>query len=34
MGDFPIAMKLAVWGIIGLTILYSLWGIYQSLTRV
>lgn len=34
MGDFPIAMKLAVWGTIGLTILYSLWGIYQSLTRV
>ena len=34
MSDFPIAMKVAVWGIIGLTVVYSLWGIYQSLTRV
>ena len=34
MSDFPIVMKLAVWGIIGLTILYSLWSIFQSFTRV
>lgn len=33
MGDFPIAMKLVVWGILGLTVVYSLWGIYQSLAR-
>jgi hypothetical protein len=31
MSDFPIGMKLAVWGIIGLTVLYTLWSIFQSL---
>ncbi len=34
MGDLPIAMKLAIWGILALTVVYSLWGIYQSLSRV
>lgn len=32
MSDFPIGMKLAVWGIIGLTVLYTLWSIFQSIT--
>ncbi len=34
MADFPIAMKLVIWGILGLTVLYSVWSIYQSFTRV
>jgi len=34
MGDVPIGMKLVVWGILALTVLYSFWGIYQSLTKV
>jgi len=34
MSDFPIAMKLVIWSILGMTILYSVWSIFQSLTRV
>lgn len=34
MGDVPIGMKLVVWGILTLTVLYSFWGIYQSFTKV
>ena len=34
MADFPIWMKLVIWGILGLTIAYSAWGILQSLGRV
>jgi len=34
MADFPIWMKLLIWGIIGMTVIYSMWGIYQSLGRV
>lgn len=30
MSDFPIGMKLVIWGILGLTVLYSAWSIYQS----
>ena len=34
MADFPLGMKLAVWGILALTVLYSVWSIFQSFTRV
>jgi len=34
MADFPIWMKLLIWGILGMTVIYSMWGIYQSLARV
>ena len=30
MEDFPIWLKLVVWGIMGLTVLYTLWGVFQS----
>ena len=30
MEDFPIWLKLTVWGIIALTALYSAWGIVHS----
>jgi hypothetical protein len=33
MADFPIWMKIIVWGTIGLTVVYAAWGIFQSLTR-
>ena len=33
MADFPIWMKLIVWGILGMTVLYCLWGIYQTMGR-
>ena len=31
MEDFPIGIKLIIWGTIGLTVAYSLWGIFQSI---
>ncbi len=34
MADFPIWMKLLIWGILGMTVLYSIWGILHSLGRV
>jgi len=30
MEDFPIWLKLVIWGTIGLTVLYSLWGMLHS----
>ncbi|MBM2805050.1 MAG: hypothetical protein HW419_2943 [Deltaproteobacteria bacterium] len=29
--DFPIWLKLTVWGTIGLTVLYTAWGIVHSI---
>lgn len=31
MEDFPIWLKLAVWGLVGLTVLYTAWGIVSSI---
>jgi hypothetical protein len=31
MEDFPIWLKLTIWGMVGLTVLYSAWGIVQSM---
>ena len=31
MDDFPIWLKLTVWGLIGLTALYTAWGIVHSI---
>jgi hypothetical protein len=31
MEDFPIWLKLTVWGLIGLTVLYTAWGIVSSI---
>ena len=31
MEDFPIWLKLTIWGMVGLTVLYSAWGIIQSM---
>lgn len=33
MSDFPIWMKLLVWGTIGLSVAYSVWSMYNSLAR-
>ncbi len=33
MEDFPIWMKLLVWGTIGFTVAYSLYGMFQSIPR-
>lgn len=33
MSDFPIWMKLIVWGTIGMTVAYSAWGMYNSIAR-
>jgi len=30
MDDFPIWLKLTVWGMVGFTVLYTAWGIVQS----
>ncbi len=30
MEDFPIWLKLVIWGTIGLTVLYSAWGIVHA----
>ena len=30
MGDFPIWLKLVILGTMGLTVLYTLWGVFQS----
>ena len=30
MEDFPIWLKLIVWGTMGLTVAYALWGVFQS----
>jgi hypothetical protein len=31
MEDFPIWLKLAVWSLVGLTVLYTAWGIVTSI---
>jgi len=31
MEDFPIWLKLTVWGLVGLTVLYTAWGIFTSI---
>jgi len=31
MEDFPLWLKLTVWGLIGLTVLYTGWGIVHSI---
>lgn len=33
MSDFPIWAKLIVWGTIGLTVIYSAWGMFNSIAR-
>ena len=30
MEDFPIWLKLVIWGTIGLTVLYTIWGMIHS----
>jgi hypothetical protein len=30
MEDFPIWLKLAIWGIIGLTVGYTVWGMIMA----
>jgi hypothetical protein len=30
MEDFPIWLKLMIWGTIGLTVLYTIWGMIHS----
>ena len=30
MEDFPIWLKLIIWGTMGLTVAYTLWGVFQS----
>jgi hypothetical protein len=30
MEDFPIWLKLVIWGTMGLTVAYTLWGVFQS----
>jgi len=30
MEDFPIWLKLVIWGTIGLTVLYTIWGMLHS----
>ncbi len=31
MEDFPIWLKLTVWALVGLTVLYTAWGIVSSI---
>ncbi len=31
MGDFPIWLKLVIWGIIGLTVGYSIWSMIHTM---
>ena len=33
MGDFPIWLKLIIWGTMGLTVLYTLWGMFHSVVQ-
>lgn len=33
MEDFPIWLKLIIWGTIGLTVLYSGWGLLHSMLQ-
>ena len=30
MEDFPIWLKLIIWGTMGLTVAYTIWGVFQS----
>ena len=30
MEDFPIWLKIIVWGMLGLTAVYTLWGMFHS----
>jgi hypothetical protein len=30
MEDFPIWLKLVIWGTIGVTVIYAIWGMIQS----
>ena len=34
MEDFPIWLKLIIWGTIGLTVIYSIWGMLHSISPV
>ena len=31
MEDFPIWLKLTVWGMVGMTLVYTAWGIVSSI---
>ena len=31
MGDFPLWLKLLIWGVIGLTVIYTAWGMIHSI---
>jgi len=33
MSDFPIWLKLIIWGTMGLTVLYTLWGVFHSIAQ-
>ena len=33
MEDFPIWLKLVVWGVIGLTVIYTAWGVINSILQ-
>ena len=33
MSDFPIWLKLIIWGTMGLTVLYTLWGMFHSVVQ-
>lgn len=33
MGDFPIWLKLIIWGTMGSTLLYTLWGVFHSFVQ-
>jgi hypothetical protein len=33
MEDFPIWLKLAIWGTIGLTVGYTIWGMISSMAH-
>jgi hypothetical protein len=33
MEDFPLWLKLVIWGTIGFTALYTLWGVVHSLMQ-
>ena len=33
MEDFPIWLKLTIWGMVGLTVLYAAWGVIYSIMQ-
>ena len=33
MGDFPLWLKLLIWGVLGLTVSYTAWGMIHSIVQ-